>query len=322
MKKWVGHVYLLFAFLLAGTSVISARLVSGKLGTFTIASTSLFFALLFLLPACGKKLMKNLHMMSVKDILLLIAQAACGIFLFRMFLLYGMLFTSSMEAGILTGTTPAFTALFAAVLLKEPVSGQKLTGMICTVGGILLIQGLLHAGYGFTLEHLGGNLLVLCAAACESTFNIISRVFVVKIQSSKKEAIHPLVQTTLVSAMAFILCLVPAFFEAPLQKLSEIGLKEWLSLFWYGLFVTALAFVFWYAGIKRCGAFTAAAFSGMMPFTSMILSVLILGEYFGWQQWLGGGLVISGMILIGTGSTPAKVFQFKEVKSIKGQEVK
>lgn len=314
MKKWVGQVYLLLAFLLAGTSVIAARLVSGKLGTFTIASTSLFFALLFLLLACGKKLMKTLRLMSVTEILFLIVQAVCGIFLFRMFLLYGMLLTSSMEAGILTGATPAFTALFAAVLLKEPVSGKKLTGISCTVVGILLIQGLLHAENGFSLKHLGGNFLVLCAAVCESAFNIFSRVFAVRVQAGQKETIQPLVQTTLVSAIAFVLCLVPALFEAPLLKLSEIGLTEWLSLLWYGLFVTALAFVFWYAGIKRCGAFTAAAFSGMMPFTSMILSVFILGEYCGWQQCIGGGLVISGMILIGTGSTPAKVFQSKEQK--------
>jgi drug/metabolite transporter (DMT)-like permease len=60
-----------------------------------------------------------------------------------------------------------------------------------------------------------------------------------------------------------------------------------------------LAFIFWYAGIKRCTACTAAAFSGMMPFTSLILSVLVLGEYANWQQWAGGGLVILGMILIG-----------------------
>ena len=299
LNKWVGHVYLFFAFLLAGTSVISARLVAGKLGTFTIASSSLFFALLYLLPACLKKLMKTLYQMSLSDMLFLLVQAICGIFLFRMFLLYGMLFTSSMEAGIITGATPAFTALLATIWLKEPINFKKLAGIICTVVGILMIQGL-HAKWGFNIKHLGGNFLVLLAATCESIFNIFSRVFAIKVQSSQKELMPPLVQTALVSLMAFILCLVPALFESPVETLSGIGLKEWLSLFWYGLFVTALAFIFWYAGIKRCGAFTAAAFSGMMPFTSMLLSVLILGESSEWQQWIGGGLVISGMFLIGT----------------------
>ncbi|EGW40222.1 putative membrane protein [Desulfosporosinus sp. OT] len=88
---------------------------------------------------------------------------------------------------------------------------------------------------------------------------------------------------------------------------------------WYGLFVTALAFVFWYAGIKRCGAFTAAAFSGMMPFTSMLLSVIILGEHPGWQQWLGGILVIFGMVLIGTGDISIRMTKAQELKN--GEEM-
>lgn len=311
MKRWKGPVYLFFAFSLAGTSVISARFVSGKLGAFTIAAASLFFALLLLLPLCGKKLMENLCMISVKNIVFLILQAVSGIFLFRMFLLYGLLFTSSVEAGVLTGATPAITVLFATALLKEPVSGKKLIGIIGTVGGILMIQGLFNAGNGFPLEHLGGNVLVLCAAASESAFSLFSRVFAVRAESVQKKTIHPLFQTAMVSAIAFIICLIPALFEAPVQRLSEIGLKEWLSLLWYGLFVTALAFVSWYAGIKRCGAFAAAAFSGMMPLTSMVLSVFVLDEHTLWQQWLGGILVISGMILIGTGGIPSRVSKFR-----------
>jgi len=75
-----------------------------------------------------------------------------------------------------------------------------------------------------------------------------------------------------------------------------------MALLWYGLFVTALGFIFWYAGIKRCGAFTAAAFSGMMPFTSMLLSIILLSEHPGWQQWSGGILIIAGTTLIGSGN--------------------
>jgi drug/metabolite transporter (DMT)-like permease len=143
-------------------------------------------------------------------------------------------------------------------------------------------------------------MLVLCAAACESTFNTLSRVFAVKAVSDQKEPSSPIAQTAIVSAIALFLCLIPASFEHPLKGLWGIGLMGWMALLWYGVFVTALAFFCWYSGIKRCGAFTAAAFSGMMPFTSMLLSALVLGESVGYKQWLGGFLVIVSMILIGT----------------------
>ena len=300
MEGFKGSIYLFCAFTLAGTSVISARLVSGQLGTFTIAAASLFFAVLFLLPLCKNKLWKTIHQMEAKDWFLLLLQALCGIFLFRMFLLHGLLHTSAGEAGILTGATPAVTALLAGAALKEPVNKKSLAGIACTVSGVLLIQGILFPGSSFTLEHFLGNMLVLCAAVSESVFNVISRVSSLRTASLNKQPINPLVQTTLVSGAALFFCLIPALFEAPLSSLASLGLKEWLALVWYGLFVTALAFIFWYAGIKRCSAYMAAAFSGMMPFTSLLLSVLILGENAGWQQWSGGLLVMSGMLLIGS----------------------
>lgn len=54
----------------------------------------------------------------------------------------------------------------------------------------------------------------------------------------------------------------------------------------------------------------------MMPFTSMVLSVVLLGESPGWQQWSGGMLIIIGMFMIGIGDAAVKkpVLQLMEVE--------
>ncbi len=322
MNRLNGKLYLICAFSLAGTSVISARFVVGKLGTFTITAVSLFFALMFLVPLCGKQLVRYLQLMSFRSFLLLTLQALCGIFLFRTFLLYGLNYTSAGEAGILTGTTPAITALMAVFVLREPVSHGKLIGILCTIGGILIIQGVLTTGSGLSAEHISGNMLVLCAAASESTFNTLSRISAVKAAATSKEASSPVSQTAIVSAIALILCLFPAVFEQPLKGLAEIGILEWMALLWNGVFVTALAFICWYSGIKRCGIFTAAAFSGMMPFTSMVLSTLILYENINCRQWLGGFLVIIGMVLIGTEGMDAPSTKSKNRKITRMEKAK
>lgn len=157
-------------------------------------------------------------------------------------------------------------------------------------------------------------MLVLCAAACESAFNTLSRISAVNAAADRNEPSSPVAQTAIVSAIALVLCMIPAAFEQPLSKISGIGPAGWAALLWYGVFVTALAFICWYSGIKRCGALTAAAFTGMMPFTSMLLSVIILGESIDYLQWLGGFLVITGMVLIGTESTDAASAKSKEFK--------
>lgn len=300
MKKLIGMLYLFGAFTLAGTSVISARLVVGKIGNFTIASVSLLFALLCLLPVTVRKL-PIIRQMKLADWLSLGLQALFGIFLFRTFLLFGLRLTSSAEAGILTGATPAVTTLLARLILKEKMNRRKWFGIICTVSGIIIVQGLLLPGNRFIPEHLLGNLLILCACICESSFNVCSRTLAVRTQKGRGVPLPPILQTLLVSGLAMLLCLIPAAFEQPIQSLSGIGVKEWLALFWYGAFITALAFIFWFAGNRRCNATTAAAFSGMMPFTALILSVLFLKESAGLQQWMGGILIIAGMVFIGVG---------------------
>jgi drug/metabolite transporter (DMT)-like permease len=295
-----GFLSLLGAFALAGTSVVAARFVSGALGTFTIAAASLLLALAALIPISWRKLRECLNGMTPADFLPLILQSLFGIFLFRMFLLTGLTRTSSVEAGILTGATPAITALAAAVLLKEAPDAGKVLGILCTVAGMLLIQG--FVGARFALDHLAGNLLVLCAAGSESAFNILSRLNATR----GRRPLHPISQTVLVTAIAFALCVVPALFEDPVRRLAAIGAREWLALIWYGLIVTALAFLLWYHGIRRCGAFTAAAASGVMPFVSLALSVWVLGEKAGPRQWLGGIAVALGMALIGAGGRDKK----------------
>lgn len=301
MKSFKGMVFLFCAFVLAGTSVVSARFVSGRLGTFTITTISLAFALLLLLPLCRGRIAAAVRGMTGSEKLRVLMQALFGIFLFRMFLISGLNETSTAEAGILTGATPAITAILALALLREHVRISNIAGIAGTVCGVLLIQGVL--AHGLISSHFWGNILVLCAAASESAFNIFSRVSAVK--SGKSQA-DPAVLTALVAAVALVMCLIPALFEAPLQNISALGLKEWLSLVWYGAAATALAFICWYSGIRRCGAFTAAAFSGMMPLTSLLLSVALLGERPEWHQWLGGLLIVFGMVLIGAAENKEK----------------
>ena len=301
IREHQGRIYLLLAFALAGTSVITGRILAVTLGSFTITTISLGLLLICCAPFCMAEILNTGRRLKIRDWKMLLLQAVFGIFLFRSFLLAGIHLTSTVEAGILTGATPAITALLALLFLKEPFSKQVVVGIGCTVAGVVLLQGIgLNAGSfssGFLIDHLGGNLLILCAAASESTFNVISRRHSVKEQSSP-QSIHPLAQTLLVAAPALLLCLIPALFEHPLAAIQQTGPQEWAALLWYGLVITALSFVFFYAGMKRCDAYTAAAFSGMMPLTAMLLSVLLLGESISLIQGAGGILVIAGILLL------------------------
>jgi len=294
-----GQLYFIGAFSLAGTSVVAVRYVSGAIGVFTIAAVSLLFATLALLPVCARRLAAAFRSMTLHTAIEILLQAIFGMLLFRFCLFNGISRTSSLEAGVLTGATPAITALLAWIFLNEKLRINTFFGLAATVVGVVLVQGLAGLRGGLQPEHLFGNILVLCAAASESIFNILSRTAVLN-GDKQARPLDPLMQTALVTMTALILCCLPAAFEQPLTRLSSLGSVGWSALLWLGVFVTALAYICWYSGIKRCSAFTAAAYSGFMPLTSMILSAFLLREQTDVFQWIGGACVILGMVLIGS----------------------
>ena len=287
------------AFSLAGTSVVTGYYLSTKLSSFTITALSMIIVLVVLFPFYAKATMQIIRKLNARDWLLLIAQAFFGIFLFRMFLLLGVSQTSTAEAGILTGTTPAITAILAYFVLKEKLTVYKAAGITAAVLGILLLQGNSIFAANFSSGHFWGNILVLLAAGSESTFNIISRKQKTGENANTSISIHPMVQTLIVSAITLCLSIVPALLESPAAGLSALGISQYLALLWYGLAVTALAFMFFYAGAKRCDAYTIAAYSGLMPLTSMLLSLVLLREATTALQWIGNGMILLGMHLIG-----------------------
>jgi len=85
MSNLRGYLFLAAAFFLAGSSVVAARIVSGKLGVFPIAATSLFLALLILAPLCKDRLGSVMPGLGIRDWISIMLQALLGMFCFVCF---------------------------------------------------------------------------------------------------------------------------------------------------------------------------------------------------------------------------------------------
>ncbi|MEO3944380.1 DMT family transporter [Gorillibacterium sp. CAU 1737] len=299
-----GRLSLFLSFTLAGTSVIAVRFLP-TLKPFTITACSLLLALLLLLPFCAANLVCSLRQLRKADWMMIGLQAFFGIFLFRAFLLVGLHFTSSMEAGIMIGCAPALTCLFIRIALREKAGRIAAAGILCTLVGLFLIQGI--QWMKLSTSSLVGNALVLCAAASEALFSLLSRIQATRKKSNSCNKLTPLEQSLLVSALALAACLPLALFEHPVSSLVHLDVQGWLSLVWYGLVVTLLSYVLWYRGVKRCSGYTAAAYSSLMPFSSMLFSYFLLKETISGVQWLGGGAIVMGILVIAKAKTNEQI---------------
>ena len=291
----MGRLYLVIAFILAGSSVIVARFVSMYLPPFSTTFFSLVFASLTALLFGGRKMFKTAKRLSGKVWLVILLQAIFGSFLFRVFLTAGLRHIGAAEAGIITGTTPTITALFTWVILREQFSGRTVAGILLTCAGIMILQGF---PFELSLEymHMRGVILIVCAAACEALFTTLSRK--IHMDSQEEKLLSPLVHAGFVSILAMMLCLVPALMEQPWAAVNNLPISGWLALLWYGSIVTVVAFACMFAGAKRCNGYTIAAFSGVIPISSTFLSVIILKEPINPYQLIGCACVILATLVI------------------------
>lgn len=287
-KNAFAYLNLSLAMVLVGSSVVAGKIMVVELPVFLASALRFVLALAILIPiVCLRE--GGLPRISRRSWLLMGAQSLCDSFLFTVFLLYGLTLTGPASAGIITSTTPACMGLIAWLFLKDRPSRRTGLGIILSVIGVGVIN--LVQGGGVTgASPLAGNLLVLCAVVFESLFLLIRKTV--------PEPLSPLAVSTVISLFGLMWFLPMGVAEALTTDFAAITTTGWLVVFYYGAFVTVLAYLFWFAGITKVPPSTAGVFTAIMPVSALALSALVLGEPIGWQQLTGCGCVLGGIILI------------------------
>jgi drug/metabolite transporter (DMT)-like permease len=294
-----SFIFLALAFILAGSSVIPGKLLSG-LPPIAASALSAAVGLLVLLPFAARERRPARGTIG-RALPILAAQALFGIALFRVLLFAALARTGAAEVGIATSATPAITALLAALFLKERIGIRKALGIAAVVGGVALLEaGPGRAGAGAAdAGRLSGLALAIGASASESIFNVMSKRI--------PPELGPMRTSAAVTALAFAMLAVLSVATGERLGAEDLSPARLAAFGYYGVFASALAYLCWYTGIKKVPASTAGTFSGFMPLSGFGLSILIFGERPGALGIAGAVLALAGMTLCaagGDGTTP------------------
>ncbi len=262
-----AYVNLALAMVIVGSSVVAGKIMVDGLPLFLASSLRFLLALVLLVPLLYFR-EGGFPRLSRASRAKLCLQALCGSFLFTVFLLYGLKYTSPATAGIITSTTPACIGLIAWLFLKERPTSRTIKGVALSVLGVLCVNAVGTGGNG--AAPLFGNLLVLAAVVFESLFLLMRKTV--------PEPLSPTAAATLVSFYGLLLFLPFGAYEAAHADFAAVPVSAWLSTAYYGVFVTVLAYLFWFAGITRVPAAAAGVFTAVMPVSALALSALVLGE--------------------------------------------
>jgi drug/metabolite transporter (DMT)-like permease len=212
----------------------------------------------------------------------------CLLFLSYLFQTFGLQFTSAANAGFLTGLNVVWVPLLAGPLLKKPpASGARFAVVLALIGLLLLTW---HSPW-----HLnsGDVLVVICS------------IFI---------ALHVLGLDALTRgydgrALAFVQIATMAVLSLGGSLAFEPSTwpSIWSETLIWALIITAVfatVYAFWVmTTFQRLTTPTRAALIYTMePVFAALFSVLLAGEHLGTLAWVGGGLIVLGMLSL-TGQT-------------------
>lgn len=228
--------------------------------------------------------------LSRKDFFVIFTQSFVGVFLFSMFLLMGLKYTTAMESGIITSITPAIIGIMSLVIFKERLSRYQISGILFALSGALLINiaGVLTST-SFSLSLLG-NSLVLLAVVAEAVFITFGKLI--------SKDISPLASATLTSSIGAVLFLPFAIYQSLNYDFGSTSLTTWGLIMYTGIVVTVIAVILLNQAMSQLSAGNSAVFSALMPMSAVVLSFLVLKEPILWYHGIGFLCVLAGIIMI------------------------
>jgi drug/metabolite transporter (DMT)-like permease len=213
----------------------------------------------------------------------------------HLLILYGLQFIGAGAAGVIIGASPAITALLSSMILKDVPFGKVWLGCAVSFVGVVLVSGA-NASEGAGSNPLIGGMLVILALVSWALYTIGSRRIM--------DRLSPLTVnwTTLLISILIQIPLLWTDHKAIDAGMESIAPSGWIALGYVIVFATALGQQAWLFGVSHIGPSRAGVFINLIPVSSLLLSLMILGESLNTIKVLGIGLVLGGVWFVNRSS--------------------
>ncbi|QTD47380.1 DMT family transporter [Ottowia testudinis] len=230
---------------------------------------------------------------------LLFLESFLGNFLFTLCMITGVKLTSAVAAGVILAAIPAAVALLSWLFLRERVAPRVWAGVACAVAGIALVslsknelpaldQAALAGQSAVKLAWLG-NLLLIGAVLCESSYAVIGKALTGQLSPRRISA--------LINLWGFVLSTPFGVWLAWRFDFGAVGAGTWVLLVAYALAACMWTVWLWMTGLKSVPAAQAGVFTVLLPISAAAVGVLVLGERLSTLQVLAYGVALAGVLL-------------------------
>lgn len=240
-----------------------------------------------------------LQRMERKDLPLFLLAGFCQPFLYYMLETYAYdALNSPTIAETLLSTSPLLSPVFAAILLRERITGNNIFGIFVSTGGVFVLT--LAGAENYSIGSYWGVLLAFLAVSAAVIDSVMMRK-----APMRYSALSFVFYTQVISLLFFI----PVWFwrEGPSALMaidwnqladpaSSLTIALW-SVSYLTVFASVTAFILFCYALRQIGVTNANAFNNIRPVFTAIWMFLFFGEHLPALKWVGIGLIIFGLFI-------------------------
>ena len=214
--------------------------------------------------------------------------------IYQVAFLMGIFNTSASSAALIMASVPMWTAIIAIIFLRERLSPISWLGLVMTFAGTMIVA-LIKPGsesVAVTSTLVGNGIMLFCALSW-SVSTVISRPVL--------HYISPVELTFWGMGLALPCHIAIALFQTDADITIAWQPKVTAAILYSGIFSTGIALALWSYGVKILGASHASIYGNLIPLVALFFGWLMLGEIPTIWQWVGGGMIICGLLTMRRG---------------------
>lgn len=211
-----------------------------------------------------------------------------GVAINQGFFILGLSHTSPVNASIVTTTLPIITMLFAALFLREPITGKKIIGILLGASGaLILILG--NGGFSFTGSIKGDLFCLLAQASVALYLTLFKKLFT---------RYSPFTVLTWMFCFAS-LCFVPfSWHEVAAISYGALSGMAWAQIAFVVFGGTFLAYIGFQIGQKYLRPTVVSTYNYVQPVVATIVAVWAGMDTFGLNKAVAVILVFLGVYFV------------------------
>ncbi|MFY8190475.1 MAG: DMT family transporter, partial [Bacteroidia bacterium] len=220
-----------------------------------------------------------------KDLWPLFVSAVFGVAGNMLLFFKGLSITSPINASVLMLNTPIFVLVFAAIILKEKLTFNKIAGLLTAALGAILLMG----GYKFEFNQdtVLGDIFVMLNAIIYAFYLVYAKRLMVKY--------HPLTVTLYAFFFGFFLVLPFGLTQTLEIDFAHLPLSIWGAIVFVTVGATFLTYAFNAYALKHASSSLVGSYIYLQPVLATLIAILSGKDFLSVEKFVRMIIVFAGV---------------------------